>query len=66
LPDLVSQSPTSDELPLRIPSPLPPSSDVYVEDQPDPKSAINTHSDPVPPRILPAATAPVIKIVNPL
>ncbi|KAJ7866867.1 hypothetical protein B0H13DRAFT_2560538 [Mycena leptocephala] len=66
LPDLVSQSPTSDELPLRIPSPLPPSSDIHVEDQPDPKSAVNTHSDPVPPRILPAATAPVIKIVNPL
>ncbi|KAJ7933172.1 hypothetical protein B0H13DRAFT_2307127 [Mycena leptocephala] len=54
------------ELPLRIPSPLPPSPDIHVEDQPDPKSAVNTHSDPVPPRILPAATAPVIKIVNPL
>lgn len=66
LPDIISQSPTSDELPLRIPSPLPRSPDIHVEYQPDPKSAVNTHSDPVPPRILPAATAPVIKIVNPL
>ncbi|KAJ7927207.1 hypothetical protein B0H13DRAFT_1861581 [Mycena leptocephala] len=59
-------SPSSNELPLRLPSPLPPTLNVGLEDYPDVQSPRDTHSDPVPPCIPPAATAPATKIVNPL